>query len=196
VRLFVAINLPPACRDAIAAATAHVREAFAREVRWSEAAGLHLTVKFLGEQPDEVVGALREAVRARLDGRERTVLTVAGAGAFPSPGRPRVLWFGVAANPVLLALYQDVEDAAADVGLPREAREFRAHLTLGRVRAPLPPESARLLTAALAESHVHRTFIVESIELMRSHPSSQGARYERLWSVPLADARHELAGAR
>ena len=193
MRLFVAINLPAASREAIARATARAREEFAREVRWTDPAGLHLTVKFLGEQRDEVVQPLLDATRVRIGGRERTALTIAGAGAFPSSGRPRVLWLGVGANPMLSALYQDVEEAAADVGLPRETRDFRAHLTLGRVRAPVAAETARRLTTMLAAPHIHETFILESIDLMRSDLSPQGARYERVWSIPLAEARHGLA---
>jgi 2'-5' RNA ligase len=196
MRLFLAINLPPRVQAAVSAALAGIHEAFASAVRWSAPDVIHLTVKFLGEQPDDIVDRLHERVRARASAHPRFDARLLGGGAFPPTGQPRVLWCGVEANPLLHSLYQDVERAAADVGVAAEERPFRPHVTVGRVRRPSSAESRRL-AEALRGVNVDETFLVESIDLMRSQLSTEGARYQRLWSVPLADVpSHAAAGAR
>jgi 2'-5' RNA ligase len=186
MRLFLAIDLPAAARDAVALATASSRAEFAALVRWVEPERLHLTVKFLGEQPESLVERLQDAMRARVSASATLDLRIVGTGAFPSVRQPRVLWCGVAANPGLERLYQEVEQAAADVGVPGETRKFHPHLTLGRVRAPLAADDAGRLASMLRAVDVNEHFTVETIDLMRSELSAQGARYERLWSVATA----------
>ena len=58
--------------------------------------GLHLTLRFLGSNRSEP-GCPRPGLRCwkRHPGVGPFELGLAGAGAFPSPTRPRVLWLGL-----------------------------------------------------------------------------------------------------
>src|SRR6185503_11131664 len=63
VRCFVAVDVPEATRDAIAAAQGRLREAGPRaDVGWVDARKLHLTLKFLGEVPEPTVDVIRDAL--------------------------------------------------------------------------------------------------------------------------------------
>jgi 2'-5' RNA ligase len=183
LRLFVAVNLPTEVRRSLADVVAPLRTT-ERAVSWVAEPNLHLTLRFLGEQPVPLVAALSRAlsdVGGQVPAHE---LMLHGFGAFPTPRRPRVLWLGVGANVVSAALYQTVDDACAALGLAREAREFHPHVTLGRVRprATLAPatlvEAARLLDTTW-------TTAVTTVDLMSSRLGSGGARYECLVAAPL-----------
>jgi len=54
-------------------------------------------------------------------------------GIFGSRYAPRVIWVGTAADAPLRALGEEIPDAAATIGFPRERLPFVPHLTLGRI---------------------------------------------------------------
>ncbi len=183
LRLFVAVNLEPAVRQSIADAVEPVRSG-ERGVAWTAPANLHLTLRFLGEQPAEVATAIGAALHEVARDVPPHRLVVGRFGAFPTLARARVLWCGVEANVALALLYKKVDDACAALGLGREARDFHPHVTLGRVRprARLGPttlrEAARLLDTTW-------TTAVTSVDLMSSRLGPGGSRYECLAATPL-----------
>lgn len=184
VRLFLAINFPAAVRREIANATAPLREC-APELGWTAEDRLHLTLKFLGEQPESRVDALASALAKTAVQHRELLMTVAGVGAFPNFRRARVVWMGVSQDPRLELLHHDVEVAYDALGCELEGRPFRPHLTLARVRDPLPVERMRALWREAKRIHYTTEFIVRSVELMQSDLSSSGPRYTTLVSAPL-----------
>jgi 2'-5' RNA ligase len=182
-RLFVAVNLAVDIRQSLATVVAPLRVT-ERAVSWVAEPNLHLTLRFLGEQPAKLVAELSRALRD-VGGQVPAHELILGAfGAFPSLRRPRVLWLGVSANVASASLYQKVDDACAALGLGREAREFHAHVTLGRVRPRATPAPATLVEAARLLDTTWTT-PVTTVDLMSSQLGSGGARYECLVAAPL-----------
>ena len=58
VRLFLAINIAPEMRRSVIDATSPLREA-APSLAWVDESRLHLTLKFLGMQPESILAPLR-----------------------------------------------------------------------------------------------------------------------------------------
>lgn len=185
MRLFVALNLPVAERDRLQRAAGALRVAHL-PVRWVQGDALHLTLKFLGEVPEQRAGE----IEAGLDRVAGTVvpfeLELRGLGGFPNLANPRVVWVGVHAPPELARLASGVEDAMAEMGFPREARPFTPHLTLGRAERDARASAFRGLARLAADFDFSARIPAHSIDLMRSHLSPRGARYERLHAAPLA----------
>ena len=67
-------------------------------------------------------------------------MVLQGIGAFPNFRRARVVWIGVEQEPRLELLHHDLELACEQEGFEVEGRPFRPHITLARVRVPLPIE--------------------------------------------------------
>lgn len=184
MRLFLALELPPAAAEEIAAATAPLRDA-EPALAWVPVHKLHLTLKFLGDGDDGRVTALSEAMD-RVAGQHRAFeMTVAGAGAFPNFRRPRVVWMGVDGEPRLEFLHHDVEIAAEKVGYELEGRPFRPHITLARVRAPLPAERLRSLARVARRLDHSSTAYVDRLTLFDSVTGDSGAHYRRLHAATL-----------
>jgi 2'-5' RNA ligase len=184
VRLFVAINLSPEIRRGVLDATEPLRER-APELSWVDEARLHLTLKFLGEQPDERLGEIKD-VLASVAGRHRElVMDIGGVGAFPNFRRARVVWIGIAQEPRLELLHHDVEVACESIGFEVEGRPFRPHLTLARVKTPISDERARELSRLAKRTDYRGDFIVRSVDLMRSELSAKGSSYTTLVSAAL-----------
>jgi 2'-5' RNA ligase len=184
MRLFLALELPPAAAEEIAAATTPLRDA-EPGLAWLPVHQLHLTLKFLGDGDDLRVAALGAAMD-RVARRHRPVeIKLAGAGAFPNFRRPRVVWMGVEGEPRLELLHHDVEIAAEEVGYELEGRPFRPHVTLARVRAPLPAERLRALARLTRKLDHSSSAYVDRLTLFDSVTGDSGAHYRRMHAATL-----------
>lgn len=161
-----------------AASAAHAK------ITWVPADRLHLTVRFIGEVDDRQAAAVGAALQppvavAPFD------LSLAGAGAFPGGGSPRVLWLGIAdGRNALLAAERDISARLAKLGIAEEDRPYSPHLTLARVREPGGLRSARLL-AGLTDQRIGTTRI-DTITLFQSTLSPKGPTYTALVRIPCA----------
>jgi RNA 2',3'-cyclic 3'-phosphodiesterase len=185
VRLFIAITPPLTAIDQLEAAVAPLRAA-EPELRWASPESWHVTLAFLGEVDEKVAQRLSvrlERAAARHPGLE---LSAAGAGAFPTAPRARVLWMGVHGDQqTLTAIAGSVAAGARRAGAPPpdDGRRFRPHITLARCREPA---DVRPLIDALA-GYSGQTWPADRIHLIRSHLGQQ-PRYESIGSWPLRAA--------
>ena len=134
MRLFVAMDIPEDVRNSLAALAAKLRIA-CQNARWPRIEGLHVTLKFIGETPEEKTEMIETALAA-IPVRAPIPINFRGLGFFPIERRPRVLWAGVQASPELAGLAAAVDAALHPLGIPREERAFTPHLTLARFDSP------------------------------------------------------------
>ena len=187
MRLFLALSLPDALQADLVAATAPLRAA-APPVRWTQPEKLHITVRFLGEQPDDFVERAVAALTPAARHTRALDLALQGLGASPGWGRARVIWLGVVYQPVLELLHHDLEVACMSLGLDVEGRPFRPHLTLARLD-PAGGPSARAIYLAARALRVRGSFPCASVDLMQSTADAGGRRYTRLAALPLGSPR-------
>jgi 2'-5' RNA ligase len=187
VRLFLAINPGAEVKTRIDEAMEPLR-GVAPGLRWVAADRLHLTVKFLGEQPTSIVPALSQAVDAAVARHGDAPLALGGVGAFPNFRRARVVWLGVEPHPRLELLHHDIEESCAALGFEPDGRPFRPHLTVARVPDGTAGETLRALSRAARAASFSETVDVESVDLMVSEPTSAGPRYRLLHASGLRTA--------
>lgn len=162
-----------------------MREA-ASEANWVSEDNLHLSLKFFGEQPQEAPASIVSALAPVGASHQPFDLRVSGLGAFPNLRSPRVVWMGVQHDPRLELLHHDLEATCAANGYPLDARAFRPHITIARVRETMPLANARAL--ALAARAVVYTGVqqVTALSLVESTLGPGGPRYTKVASIPLA----------
>lgn len=183
MRLFVAVQLPPAVRMAVARARAPLERAV-DNVRWTDAEALHITLSFIGEVGEAQAGELAEAVAATAARHAPFTIRLGSLGAFPSPGRARIWWVAVEDEGRLLRVQADLAARLAALGVPLEDRPFSPHVTIGRQRGRGGASRARNL-GALPAITLDASVPVQSIDLMRSQTGVAGARYTCLAAAPL-----------
>jgi 2'-5' RNA ligase len=191
MRLFVALELPGEVRSALGEIARRLRPASAPGVRWSDPNGIHLTLKFIGV----VERAKAQSIRAALAGvrAPRAVSTAfRGLGWFPNARHPRVLWVGVEADSGLGELAAGIEQVLEPLGIPRETREFRPHLTLARIKEEKGLERLRQEVERLGAPELGSAVYGE-FDLMASTLRPQGAVYTRLERFAFAPAAAEAA---
>ena len=129
MRLFLALDIPAAIRDRISLFIEGVT-GFAPHARWMKRESLHITLKFIGEQPEAAIEPIKQSlstIRA-----STTEIHFHNYGFFPTAKSPRVFWIGVESGPQLAALAATIEETLSSLGIPKEPRPFSPHLTLAR----------------------------------------------------------------
>lgn len=174
LRLFVAIEIPDAVKDAVERAIAPWREAFPR-ARWVPRENWHVTLKFLGRTWPRLRDWVEErTAMAAGEGRPfRTALT--GLGSFPSRARGRVLWAGLDDPDGELGLLAVAIDAALQDEFASETRPLHPHLTVARSDPPVRLPSAYPETLLVSDQ-----WEVGAVTLFRSHLQRPAPRYEAM----------------
>jgi 2'-5' RNA ligase len=187
VRLFVAAEIGTALAGRAADLIADLQKRVASlapgaKVTWVPRDRLHLTIRFIGEVDETVGVAIRTALEAPLDVPPLD-LTLAGAGAFPRSGPPKVLWAGVDhGRDALIATEREINARLAPLGIVGEERPYTPHLTLARVREPAGLRSTPLLDG-LREGPLGTT-VIDAITLFQSRLSPKGPTYIALARTP------------
>lgn len=176
MRLFVAVNLAPEERRRAWEAAQPLREAHL-PVRWAAESSLHLTLRFLGEVDAARTGPIGEALAGAVRLARPFTLGLGGVGAFPSLGKPRVVWLGIERHPALELLANDVELALMKLAFEPELRPFSPHLTLGRAAPGARPAAFRDFASRAAAIGYQDSTTVNSVDLMQSTLGPQGATY-------------------
>ncbi len=136
VRAFVALEIPDRIRDVIRREQRSLKAGLPR-ARWTRPEGQHLTLKFLGETPEEKLERLKKEIIGRAGLMPAVAVRLRGAGFFPSVRRPRVAWIGGEAEGGA-AVAGAVNQAAVAVGFPAESRQWALHLTQARLDRAWP----------------------------------------------------------
>ena len=184
VRAFIAVDLGEEVKRGLRPVLAALRRRPCR-VRWVAEENLHLTVKFLGEVDGRALGEIGRALAEETALLAPLTLEVHGLQPFP-PGRsPRIVAAGVRDEGGGLARLQEALELRMEAfGVPRERRNFRPHLTLGRVQgqgvqAEFWSRLARDAQTAFGTAHVERVI------LFQSELDPGGARYTMLATAGL-----------
>ncbi len=188
IRSFIAIELPHEVKSALAELQAGLQPDKQPSVKWVDPYSIHLTLKFLGD----IAAAKISDITSTIEEASREIapfsLEVKGLGVFPNFKRVRVVWVGVGGDTSRLKLLQQrIESNLVPFGFARESRPFTPHLTLARVReriAPTEQQSFGQLIAGASFEAAHQ-FTVDSINLMRSQLTREGAIYRQLTAVSL-----------
>jgi 2'-5' RNA ligase len=190
VRLFVALQIPSAVRDNLAALIEELRAADAaatkNKARWVRAENLHVTLKFIGNVDVGKLDAIRAAL-GEVSAGGTVELRFRGVGFFPNERRPRVLWAGIVTSQNLAPLGAGIDAGLERLGIPRETREFAPHLTLARFD---PPGISEKLRSAAQENAAREFGDVRTGEfhLFESKTRPTGAEYTHLSSFSFAKA--------
>ncbi|MGH9354946.1 MAG: RNA 2',3'-cyclic phosphodiesterase [Terriglobia bacterium] len=188
MRTFIAIDLPGPVRSELERMQTLFRTSLssapaANQIRWARSEGIHLTLKFLGEVSELTSERLIEHLR-RLEPFKAFPVEVKGFGYFPDGHQPRVLWAGVTASPELTALAVAVEAVAAGLGLGKELRLHRPHLTLARFRSPHCQAELQLICGQEKDAFVGR-FTISEFFLFESRLGAS-PEYRKLARFPAA----------
>ncbi len=148
-----------------------------------ETQNFHITLRFIGESPPDVVERVREALLSLK--RSKFKIVFSGLGAFPSPIRPRVVWVGVTeGEEALKDIRDELERHLRAIGIRPERQSFHPHVTLARIKGSRNlPQLQRILNEY--QDYLVGEMIVKYVRLKKSTLTRRGPIYETLAEVEL-----------
>lgn len=187
-RLFWAVPVG----GAVAALARETRDALMPQlasprIHWHPDANWHLTLCFLGNTTLARGLATADALRAPVTALAAFDVTATAAEWFPSHHQPLAIALPVASTPPLLALAGACVQAATDAGLAPEARPYRGHVSLARVKHGFHPQGA-LPQRESPKGIVSAGLAVREAVLFESVGTVGGVRYRPVLSLPLREA--------
>ena len=130
MRAFISIDLPSEVKDVLY----NLQKEFGGDlakIKWVAKKNLHLTLKFFADISEtdakKVLGVLKSLKFKSFK------LKLGRLGFFPDFGNVRVIWVGLEPVSDVMNLQGDIDEHLSGY-VPREDK-FKAHLTLGRVKA-------------------------------------------------------------
>jgi RNA 2',3'-cyclic 3'-phosphodiesterase len=131
MRLFTGIAPAAEVAERLAAALDRLRPH--ADLKWSPVENLHITMKFIGEWPEDRLAELQSALAAIRNGGPFEI-AIRCFGFFPNPRRPHALFAGVEAGPELNELAIRIDETVAAHGGKKEDRPYVPHVTLARIK--------------------------------------------------------------
>lgn len=174
MRLFAAVTPPASALAELAAAVGRLRALpQAGRLRWTDPAGWHFTLAFLGEVDEGLLPELGERLGRAAHHHPPHRLRLSGGGRFGD----RTLWAGAGGElETLRGLARSTAAGARRAGVPvDESRPFHPHLTLARADGKV---SLRPYAEALAE-FTGAPWTAERLELIHSRLPRSGVPGER-----------------
>jgi len=185
MRLFIALPVSEGLKNGIEQGI-HEAHAAGADIKWIEKNNLHLTIKFLGDQPESILPQLLAGLEQVGQAHDPFSLAFTEVGYFPNPQRPRVVWLGVegelmAANQLAIAVDRQLQL----LNIPPEGKR-KWHLTLGRIRSDRHWEVLRPRLKPIFSFLQGKTWQIDSFSLYQSTLTPKGAIYQQLGTFSLA----------
>lgn len=179
-RTFIAVEIDERTAGRTAAIIERLRTAGA-DVNWVAPRNLHLTLKFLGDVPNELLPAVAAAVQEAVQRVPPFTLEICGLGAFPHIARPRTIWLGAGQGGAeMQRLAEAVDQALRPLGFAPEARGYTTHLTIGRVRRPSAALQSLSELMQRQGDQAAGVVAIEEVVMMASTLTPRGPIYEAL----------------
>jgi 2'-5' RNA ligase len=159
------------------------------------AESLHVTLKFIGGQPEAAVEKIKDTLSTITASTGE--IKFRGYGFFPTAKRPRVFWIGIQADPQLPSLAAVIDEKMLTLEVPKEERPFSPHLTLARGRGGSgsprwrkgdgPNRTFQRLQEKLSTLPAPEfgTMTPRQFFLYQSHLSPKGSKYTKLAAFSL-----------
>ena len=156
-------------------------------IRWTRLEQIHLTLKFLGQVPDEDIGTVCQAVSSTAALFDPFEIEVGHCECFPPQGPARVLWAGIQkGHEDVQALQEAIDVAMVPLGFTPEARRFQGHLTLARIRQAKVGHLARNALDKV-DAFTLGAQEVANVMLYQSDLTQKGPRYTPLHHATLGE---------
>ncbi len=147
---------------------------------------IHLTLAFMGEQPDNLKDKLIEIIKAAVSGVPTFEVTPAYIDGFPSIHNPHVLWVGVKGDiDKILMIRERIKDGLESLKLPVDLRRFTPHITIAKLNNDFDVSKALEVKLEKMMAMPFEPIRISSIKLFESAPNEGFHEHKTLAEVNL-----------
>jgi len=157
----------------------------AEKIKWVDPLNIHLTLAFLGDTEELRIKAVADMLKERCIGFNEFGFVLAGTGVFKNFRDLRVIWVGIQSTERLSLLYGIIKEGLKLNGFEVEEREFKPHLTIGRIKLIRDTENLKTVLERYKDFEFQTVHVAEVI-LFESILQQTGAIYKPLGTYNLS----------
>ncbi len=185
IRAFIAVEIDKTNKQRLSKLISDLKKSNT-DIKWVSEHQMHLTLKFLGNIEQDRVQVISDALKSIADNFKGFDIRLSKIGAFPNLRRPRVIWLDIDKGAEeLKSLSSKIEIELEKIGFKKEKREFKSHLTLGRVRSLKNIENLEKIINKTDFQPLNEIKI-DKLVLFQSTLTPKGATYTQLVAAELA----------
>ncbi len=188
LRTFIALDFPEAILQKADKIISYFKgKTPPRALRWVAIDNLHLTIKFLGDVPENNIDQIKSTIIQTVKRIPPCQISVRGFGMYPDARRPRVVWLGIDHDAGIINLHDALDGALTSINIKPEKRPFSPHLTIARVSRRADEKVVKSIGATLSKFKVDSlgSMTIQEVVLYKSDLTPKGPIYAKLLSAPL-----------
>ncbi len=188
LRTFIAVDFPPETLTKITKIIGYFKTQTPMDaLKWVSAENLHLTIKFIGDIPEDKLAQVKMVIKKSLVDKHPFKIGVGGLGMFPNKHNPRVIWLGVTYDQTLRDIHHVLNHSLKSTGIEPDNRDYSPHLTIARIRQRAREETRQEIGATLSKFKIDSLgeIKINEIILYQSELTRNGPIYTPLLSQPL-----------
>ncbi|MBF0224803.1 MAG: RNA 2',3'-cyclic phosphodiesterase [Desulfobacterales bacterium] len=187
IRAFIAVEIPQNIFPFLKKTCENFKSIIKKtnRISWVNIENIHITLKFLGDINIDAIDKIKEAIKITAKQISPFSLKLKEIGVFPSVRKPRVIWLGISENvKKLITLNEILEDNMEKIGFSKEEKQFKAHITMARVKEIKSYEEiANAINSVSAPES--ESFMCDKLILFQSTLKPTGAIYNKIIVEPL-----------
>ena len=183
-RTFIALKIVPS--PALLDAYRKIKAVLEGEkIKWVEENNMHVTLAFLGDTTVDLIDQITSNLEESLYNTDPVSLKIAGIGVFKNMHEPRVLWMGTEPDERMIATKMEIDQKLRSLGFEIEEREFRPHLTLGRIKFINNKKKLREIIDEFKGAFFMKQ-VFGNIEYIESQLTPNGPKYSTIKQISFA----------
>lgn len=184
MRFFIALEIPEQSKDELEQVQKRIQE-LVPAFKPSFPDKLHLTIAFVGDEPENLRESLAEVIKHSVEGVGPFSVTPAYIDGFPHLHMARVLWIGVKGDIDKLFLVRHrIKDGLVNLHLNVDERRFVPHIALGKV-SDFALSGYQEREFERIEMQKFKPIVVNSIKLFESIPNEGFHKHNTLAEIKL-----------
>lgn len=186
MRFFIALEIPDNCLESLKKVQSDLQQ-IVPDIILTNSEKLHLTIAFIGEQPETMTDGFTEVIKEAIAGIPPFPIIPAYIDAFPNLHHPHTFWVGVKGDiDKLYVLRERIKDGLAKLGLDTDDRRYIPHIAVGKINNQYilsEYQEAKLQEMAVREDF--ESINIASIKLFESIPEEGFHTHNTLAEIPL-----------
>jgi 2'-5' RNA ligase len=187
MRIFIGIKLDNQVHDAIESFLKPFKK-MRSPLRWVKRENVHLTLKFIGEISEDRYSQLEARLADKGYSDSDLEIVLSGCGSFGRRNDLDIFWLGIEKNTGLEDLFNQIEDSLAPLGIDKETRPFKPHITVGRNKKRFNFKSLLRMMEDYADRQIAQ-FSATCFQVFKSDLKPEGPAYTILKEIPLSHAQ-------
>jgi RNA 2',3'-cyclic 3'-phosphodiesterase len=186
MRIFIGIKLDERVQGEIESFLKPFKK-ISSPIRWVKPANIHVTLKFIGEVSEEKYKQIEKRLNETDFNSVLFTLCLNGCGKFGRGNSLNIFWIGITPNDILTGVYNKIENALGKIGIEKENRPFKPHITVGRNKKDFNFKSFFQLIEERSHEPISE-LNVDHFQIFKSQLRPEGPVYTKLKEIPFVPA--------